>query len=221
MGERRSSMKTALLVLLLSSAIAFGEDQPQGLADRYNILVSGSRKSDPYNAYHGLVAAGEKGWNCIFQAHFNLDSSGDLTRQVGAFWECSGIPDDVVARFSAAMDAEVRKRSVNETWALLYAAKDLLAQSQSARRGKHEPEKKALEGLFASLSKDAEAPANALPRVAPRPLGITSRFSRAPLSMDRRGEAAEEGNPSPPQVVEDACLRFRLGRVIRAFSARS
>ncbi|WP_367874965.1 hypothetical protein [Luteolibacter sp. Populi] len=170
-------MKTALLVLLLSSATAFGEDQPQGLGDRYTKLVSGPRGANPssaqYDAYYGLVAAGEEGWRFIFLAHFNLDSSGDVTRQIGSFWESSGIPDDVVTRFYAAMTAGVVKQSANETWALLYAAKNLDAQAQVRRRPGSE--KEALEGLFASLSKDAGDPAKALPRVALLRVRLASR----------------------------------------------
>jgi hypothetical protein len=116
------------------------------------------------DAYRILVAAGEKGWSHIFRATFDQNPAGNVTRQIGVYWEANGVPPAILRRFSTAMESEEQKRARNETWALIHAANKIEAEARVRRR--YEPERDRLARLFSRLAEHTTDPSKALTSVA-------------------------------------------------------
>lgn len=171
------SMRSFFLALLLFSSTASGEIPDQDSGELREILCEehpGSQRpspsSDQYDAYRKLVASGSRGWQEIFDLHFDL-RQGSVVRHIGSFWESAGIPGEIVEQFLAAMkEAEQQRLSGDERWALLYAEKVI---TDAARPGKSDP--KGLSKMFALLSADLVAPQKSLMKVATLRVRLASR----------------------------------------------
>jgi hypothetical protein len=133
-------IKARFAVCLLAAFIASAKAVDQDLTVYAQAL---SRTQGPplhsteeaVDGFRKLVAAGEEGWQLLFDLEFNTSSRGDVTRFISSLWDGSGIPQDLLKRFLEAEGLEKAKRAKNETWALLYA--DAHARCINSRAIRH------------------------------------------------------------------------------------
>jgi hypothetical protein len=162
-------MKTTLLCLLVGILSLEAEEKPMSRDEAAAELFkqapdTGEASSAQYNAFRELIKQGPDGWETLFDIQFRIDPSGDVARRIDSFLEVSNIPQDQVERFSAAQDAEIVRRSVNESWALLYAS--AYVDTIHPRKLRRVTDQERLDGYFSNIGESLGEPAKALIQVA-------------------------------------------------------